>query len=114
VDIQEPVWGKCETLGYCPGWRAFPAPSVGFAINNPADNVFAGFTSEVFENIHVFFGWHNGKISELLKVRDDEGTDLVVTNADRDSADPKTQSIRKWDRAYGVTFNINIVGSFFR
>jgi len=114
VDIQDPVWSRCKTIRWCPGWRALPAPSIGFALTNPADNAFVGITSEVFENIHFYLGGHNGKISELLTPRDDNGEEITVRNADRDSADPKTQPARRWGFSYGVTFNINIVGSWFK
>jgi len=113
VDIQEPVWRRCGTAR-CPGWRMLPAPSVGFSIANPADNVFIGVTSELLENVHLFVGRHNGKVNELVTPRDGSGTDVDIVRADRDSADPKLRTRRTWDWAWGVTFNINALSSFIK
>jgi hypothetical protein len=92
-----------------------PAASLGFSLTSPADNVFVGFTSEVFENIHVFVGAHNGKVTErIVAVRDEQGAEQPIENDNRDPADPKTRQVRKWNIAYGVTFNLNIITTFFK
>lgn len=114
VDIQDPVWAKRARGWWLPGWRMLPAPALGFGLINPTDNAFLGGTAEVFENVHLFVGVHNGKVAVEVKPTDAEGAPLSVDRAERDSQDPKTRPERRWDLAYGATFNINVFGAIFK
>jgi len=60
VDIQVPLTWK---------ERAIPAPTLGFSLKNPTEDVFLGFSHELVRNTQVFYGWHFGKID----VRGPEG-----------------------------------------
>ena len=115
VDIQEPVWRRCLRFLACPGWRALPAASFGFALTSPADNFFVGATTEVLENIHLFVGAHNGKVSSrIVLARDENGVEVPIENLDRDGTNPPTVPTRRWEFAWGVHFNINIITTLWK
>ncbi len=96
VDIQAPV-----TMGE----RLRPNPTFGFALTNPADDAFVGFTHEVARNMSLFWGAHIGLVNELL-ARDD------VTE-DGEPTAPPTRKVRRTGFAIGVTLNLTVVTKIF-
>lgn len=96
VDIQAPA-----------GWeRLIPNPTIGFAVANPADNVFLGWSHEVLRNTQVFWGWHWGTQKELVARND--------ISEDHDATAPVTRD--RFARAFsvGVTFNVASVARLFK
>jgi len=74
VDIQVPLTWK---------ERAIPAPTLGFSLKNPTEDVFLGLSHELVRNTQVFYGWHFGKIDVPGPVGDLEGHFSTVTTVKR-------------------------------
>ena len=95
VDVQRPVSYE----------RWIPAPTIGFAFVNPADNVYVGFSHEVVRNTQLFWGWHWGVQQELVERN--------AVSEDRDSTAIVTRDRRERAFAVGLTFNIAVVSKIF-
>ena len=78
VDIQRQVtWRE----------RLVPAPTIGFAFTNPANDVFVGFSHEIVRNLQFVWGLHFGVVSEQVTRN--------VVSEDHDATAPVTQDKRK-------------------
>jgi hypothetical protein len=96
VDIQAPV-----------GWyeRLVPAPTIGFAFENPHENVFIGAAHEASRNLQIWWGFHFGKINRLQK-----------TNAVEDPKNNAAPVVEKRFSAApyaGISFNLNVIRTIF-
>lgn len=87
VDIQEPLTWK---------ERAVPAPTLGFSLKNPTEDVFLGFSHELVRNTQIFYGWHFGKIDVQGPVGELEDHFATVTTVKK----------FKSDFFLGITLNI--------
>lgn len=96
VDIRGPVTHE----------RYIPNPTLGFALTHPADDVFAGFSHEIFRNAQLFYGLHFGLVADRLQRND--------INEDQDATDPPTRKVRQSAFTFGLTFNLNIVAKIFK
>jgi hypothetical protein len=97
VDIQSPVtWSE----------RLMPNPTIGFAITDPADDIFAGFSHELVRNLQLFYGIHFGKVDALVARND-------VTE-DRDATAPLVRARRDKAFMFGFTLNVNVVTKIFK
>jgi hypothetical protein len=68
VDIQVPLTWK---------ERAIPAPTLGFSLTQPTQDVFLGFSHELVRNAQVFYGWHLGK-TDVPGPEDDRSTSVTT------------------------------------
>ena len=88
------------------GWAdLIPVPTVGFSLTSPADNFFAGFSSEIRRNVQLVYGWHWGKTTRRGAIPVDETTTSTAPSTIQAFGDGKF---------VGVTFNINFVKDLFK
>lgn len=96
VDIQAPV-----------GWyeRLIPAPTIGFAFQNPHENIFVGASHEIARNVQAWWGIHLGKVNKLQTTA---GIDDPAS-ADAPAVD------KRFDAApyFGIAFNLNVIKTVF-
>lgn len=96
VDIQNQVtWRE----------RLVPAPTIGFAFTNPANDVFVGFSHEVVRNLQFVWGLHFGVVSQAVTRN--------VVSEDHDATAPVTRDKRDKAFAFGLTFNVNVITKIF-
>lgn len=96
VDVQAPVSHE----------RWIPNPTVGFAFENPADNIYFGFSHEILRNAQLFWGWHWGQVKELVARNE--------VSEDRDGSAPPTRDGRKAAFGVAVTFNVAVITKIFK
>lgn len=91
------------------GWREFvPAPTIGFAFQNPQDNVYIGVAIEPLRNFQVFYGKHFGTRTEMVTrnaISEEKDSTAVVTRQRR---------LTTGETTWGVTFNIAVIAKIFK
>jgi len=97
-------WGKKDIQEKLSGKDLVPVPTLGFALTNPAENFFFGFSSEFPRNVQWVYGYHYGKVRTR---------GLIQANDNRSGADPLVGSRFRGNVFVGVTFNINFIKELF-
>jgi hypothetical protein len=98
VDIQSAV-----------GWRdaLLPAPTLAFGFVKPQDNIYLGFTHELWRNVQIFYGYHFGVKTEMV-------TRNVVNEDEEPTAPPTRERRAEKEFAWGLSFNLSALAKVFK
>jgi hypothetical protein len=94
LDIQVPVTWK---------ERVVPAPTVGFSLSSPTDDIFVGLSHELLRNTQLIYGFHWARVDELGPQSPVEEQLPTVT----------TDKHFKHKAYVGITLNLNFIRGLF-